>query len=117
MPLHYVTVEFRLRAEGGDGGDTNTTGQHRFLYGVEAWIEGVDQHLENLIADERVELALDPGAAEMAADRLLNQVGSPGVAERMVLELRVLEVVIAEPVEVVKALAATVNCCDDCGTH
>ena len=56
MPLHYVTVEFRLHDQDKI---IEKSGQHRFLYGVEPWIDGVDQQLENLREGEHLEFDLD----------------------------------------------------------
>ena len=47
-PLHYVTVEYRLYHETQENQAKEASGQYRFLYGVESWIEGVDQRLESL---------------------------------------------------------------------
>jgi hypothetical protein len=117
MPLHYVTVEFRLHDKDQKDGIIEKSGQHRFLYGVEPWIDGVDQRLENLREGDHLELNLDSDAAEFVASRLLPQAEWSKVERGLTLELKVVEIAKAEPKEVVKALAATVNCCDHCGGH
>jgi len=117
MPLHYVTVVFRLHDKDREDRVIEKSGQHRFLYGVEPWIDGVDQQLENLREGEHLELNLDPDAAAYVASRLVSREELPEVERGLALELKVVEVVKAEPKEVVKALAATVNCCDHCGGH
>ena len=117
MPLHYVTVEFRLHEEDQGGGFIEKSGQHRFLYGVEPWIDGVDQQLENLRVGEHLEFDLDPDAAEFVLSRLLPQSEWSKVERGLTLELKVVQIEKAEPREVVKALAATVHCCDHCGNH
>jgi len=114
MPLHYVTVEFRFH----DKARMNErSGTHRFLYGIEHWIEGVDQQLEHLREGDRLEVDLDADTAAFVASRLLSQEEWPEVERGLALEVQVVEVVKAEPREVVKALAATVHCCDHCGNH
>jgi len=116
-PLHYITIEFRLHDDDQEERVIEKSGQHRFLYGVEHWIDGVDQLLENLREGDNLELNLDPDAAAFVASRLLTR-GEWSRGERgLALELKVVEVVKAEPREVVKALAATVHCCDHCGDH
>jgi len=90
------------------------TGEHRFLYGVESWIDGVDQQLESLEQGEVVELILDPETSAHVASHLLQ---NNRFVNRLGLELRVVEVAEAEPKDVVKALAASVKCCDHCGNH
>ena len=117
MPMHYVTVEFQLQDEQRDSKAIKTSGRHRFLYGVEAWIEGVDQHLESLSEGEDLKLVLEPEAAAFVVSRLLPADTLFQVEEKLALEVKILEVVKAEPKEVVKALAATVRCCDHCGGH
>jgi FKBP-type peptidyl-prolyl cis-trans isomerase 2 len=117
MPLHYVTVAFRLYDENQENQDVEASGQHRFLYGVESWIEGVDQRLESLTEGEYLELMFEPEAAAFVASKLLQQDALPKVEESLVLELKIVEIVKAEPKEVVQALAATVHCCDHCGDH
>jgi len=114
MPLHYVTVEFRLQDHDGV---VEKSGQHRFLYGVEPWIDGVDQRLENLREGDHLELNLDPATAAFVVSRLLLREECPELERGLALELEVVEVVKAEPKEVIKALAATVHCCDHCGGH
>ena len=114
MPLHYISVEFRLHDQEKR---IEKSGQHRFLYGVEPWIDGVDQQLENLREGDHLELNLDPDTAAFVASRLLSQEDWPKLESVLALELKVVEVVKAEPKEVVKALAATVQCCDHCGGH
>ena len=57
-PLHYVTIEFRLYDEKQENQAMEASGQHRFLYGVESWIDGVDQRLESLEEGEYLELVL-----------------------------------------------------------
>ena len=117
MPMHYVTVEFRLRDEDGDSGATETAGQHRFLYGVESWIEGVDQHLESLREGEDLNLVLESDGAEFVASHLLRPDTPSDKKKRFAFEVRIVKVVKAKPREVVKALAASVKCCDHCGSH
>jgi hypothetical protein len=117
LPLHYITVEFRLRDQDQEERVIEKSGQHRFLYGVEPWIDGVDQQLENLREGDHLELNLDPATAVFVASRLLSQGEWPELERGLALELKVVEVVKAEPKEVVKALAATVHCCDHCGGH
>ena len=117
MPLHYVTVVFRLHDKDREDRVIEKSGQHRFLYGIESWIDGVDQQLENLREGDHLELNLDPDTAALVASRLLSQEEWPKLESGLALELKVVEVVKAEPKEVVKALAATVHCCDHCGGH
>ncbi len=117
MPLHYVTVVFRLYDKDREDRVIEKSGQHRFLYGVESWIDGVDQQLENLREGDHLELNLDPDTAAFVTSRLLSQEEWPKLESGLALELKVVEVVKAEPKEVVKALAATVHCCDHCGGH
>ena len=117
MPLHYVTVEFRLHEEVRGGGVIEKSGQHRFLYGVEPWIDGVDQQLENLREGDQLKFDLDADAAQFVVSRLLPQGEWSKVEGELTLELKVVEIIKAEPKEVVKALAATVHCCDHCGSH
>jgi hypothetical protein len=117
MPLHYVTVVFRLHDKDREDRVIEKSGQHRFLYGVESWIDGVDQQLENLREGDHLELNLDPDTAAFVASRLLSQEEWPKLESGLALDLKVVEVVKAEPKEVVKALAATVHCCDHCGGH
>ncbi len=117
MPLHYVTVDFHLHDKDREDRVIEKSGQHRFLYGVESWIDGVDQQLENLREGDHLELNLDPDTAAFVASRLLSQEEWPKLESGLALELKVVEVVKAEPKEVVKALAATVHCCDHCGGH
>jgi hypothetical protein len=114
IPLHYVTVEFRLRDQNRI---IEKSGQHRFLYGVEHWIDGLDQQLENLREGDHLKLKLDSHTAALVASRLLSREEWPELERGLALELKVVEVVKAEPKEVVKALAATVQCCDHCGGH
>jgi Ni,Fe-hydrogenase III large subunit len=113
--MHYVTVQFRLHGEHLENRDIEVTGEHRFLYGVESWIDGVDQQLESLEQGEVVELILDPETSAHVASHLLLQESK--VEKRLALALRVVEVVKATPRDVVKALAASVKCCDHCGNH
>ena len=113
-PMHYVTVEFRLLGENVEDRAIEVGGEHRFLYGVEQWIEGVDQKLENLGEGELLELILDSEASAHVASHLLQE---NKVEKQLVLELRVVQVVKAKPREVVKALAAAVKCCDHCGSY
>jgi hypothetical protein len=117
MPLHYVTVAFRLYDEKRENQAMEASGQHRFLYGVESWIEGVDQRLESLTEGEYLELMLESEAAAFVASKLLQQDEFSEVEKSLVLELKIVEIVKAEPKEVVQALAATVHCCDHCGDH
>ncbi|MEE9122595.1 MAG: hypothetical protein V3U56_15145 [Syntrophobacteria bacterium] len=116
-PLHYVTVEFRLYDEKQENRAMEASGQHRFLYGVESWIDGVDQRLESLAEGEYLELVLESEAAAFVVSHLLHQDEFPQVDIRLMLELRIVEVVKADPKEVVKTLAASVTCCDHCGSH
>ena len=116
-PLHYVTVEFRLYDEKQQNRTMEASGQHRFLYGVESWIEGVDQRLESLVEGEHLELVLESEAATFVASRLLHQDELTKVENSLVLEVKIVDIVKAEPREVVQALAATVHCCDHCGDH
>ncbi|MDH3803276.1 MAG: hypothetical protein OEU80_14485 [Deltaproteobacteria bacterium] len=116
-PLHYVTVEFRLYDEKQENQALEASGQHRFLYGVESWIDGVDQRLESLEEGESLELVLESEAAAFVASQLLHQDEFPQVDIPLLLELRIVEVVKADPKEVVQALAASVRCCDHCGSH
>ena len=116
-PLHYVTVEFRLYDEKQENQALEASGQHRFLYGVESWIDGVDQRLESLEEGESLELVLESEAAAFVASQLLHQDELSKVEKSLVLELKIVEIVKAEPKEVVQALAATVHCCDHCGDH
>ena len=117
MPLHYVTVAFRLYDEKQENQAMEASGQHRFLYGVESWIEGGDQRLESLTEGQYLELTLESEAAAFVASKLLHQDEVPQVDIPLMLELRIVEVVKADPKEVVKALAASVSCCDHCGSH
>lgn len=117
MPLHYVTVEFWLRDENQANGSIGTSGQHRFLYGVESWIDGVDQQLAGLEEGEYLQLILEPDAAAFVASQLLPQGELSNIDRSLALQLKIVQVVKAEPREVVKALAATVSCCDHCGGH
>jgi hypothetical protein len=117
MPLHYVTLEYRLRVEDQKSQVSVTSGKHRFLYGVESWIDGLDQQLENLTEGESHELILEPESVPSAAALLLPEEELPELIGRFALEMRVVEVVKAEPIEVTKALAASVSCCDHCGNH
>jgi hypothetical protein len=117
MPLHYVTVAFRLYDEKQENQAMEASGQHRFLYGVESWIEGVDQRLESLTEGQYLELTLESETAAFVASKLLHQDEVPQVDIPLMLELRIVEVVKADPKDVVKALAASVSCCDHCGSH
>lgn len=116
-PLHYITVDFRLRSEAKDGEELEASGRHRFLYGVESWIEGIVQHLDGLAEGETLELLLEPEAARSVESQLLGQTRVAGEARQVILELTVARVVEAEPREVVKALARSVHCCDHCHEH
>ena len=113
-PLHYVTVEFRFYDKDRV---YERSGRHRFLYGVEPWVDGVDQKLEHLKVGDHLELDLDSDTAALVASCLLSQEEWPEVGRGWALEVEVVEVVKAEPKEVVKALAATVHCCDHCSGH
>ena len=115
--LHYVTVEFRLYDEKQENQALKASGQHRFLYGVESWIDGVDQRLESLEEGESLELVLESEAAVFVASKLLHQDEFPQADMRLMLELKIVEVIRADPKEVVRALAASVTCCDHCGSH
>lgn len=117
MPMHYVTIEFQLQDEDRDNRANYTSGQHRFLYGVESWIEGVDQHLESLREGEDLKLVLEPEAAVFVASQLVPLDRLSDMKKKLALEVKIVEVVKAEPKEVVKALAASVKCCDHCGSH
>ena len=117
MPLHFVTVQFWLYAEGENSKARVTAGKHRFLYGIESWLEGIDQQLESLPEGETLELLLEAEAARAVAFNLQGAGDFTVTDEPLVLELRVVEIVKAEPREVVKALAASVHCCDHCGGH
>jgi FKBP-type peptidyl-prolyl cis-trans isomerase 2 len=116
-PLHYVTVEFRLYDEEQQNRTMEASGQHRFLYGVESWIEGIDQRLESLTEGEHLELVLESEAATFVASRLLHQDELTKVENSLILEVKIVDIVKAEPREVVQALAATVHCCDHCDSH
>jgi hypothetical protein len=116
-PLHYVAIEYCLDDNSEDNGGIETSGQHRFLYGVESWIDGVDQQLEGLQEGELLELRLDSGAAALVVYHLLPQLDLPETESNLALRVKIVEVVKAEPREVIKALAATVHCCDHCGDH
>ena len=113
-PMHYVTVEFRLHGTDKKDQNREVTGEHRFLYGVESWIDGVDQELQSLEEGEAVEIILEPETSAHVASHLV-PVDRGG--KWLALELLVVEVVKAEPREGVKALAASVRCCDHCGGH
>ena len=103
-PLHYVTVEFRLYHEKQENQAVEASGQHRFLYGVESWIEGVDQKLESLTEGECLELMLESEAGAFVASQLLHQDELSKVEKSLVLELKIVEIVKAEPKEVGRAL-------------
>jgi FKBP-type peptidyl-prolyl cis-trans isomerase 2 len=112
--MHYVTVQFSLHGGNLLKRDKEVRGEHRFLYGIESWIDGVDQQLESLEEGAVLELVLDTATSAHVVSHLLQG----DVAEkRLALELRVVEVVKAEPREIVKALAASVKCCDHCGDY
>jgi hypothetical protein len=117
MPLHHVTIEYRLDDNSEDTGRIETSGQHRFLYGVESWIDGVDQQLEGLQQGEHLELQLDAEAAAFVVYHLLPQLDMAKIKSDLALRVKIVDVVKAEPREVIKALAATVHCCDHCGGH
>ena len=117
MPMHYVTVEFQLQDEDRHNRAIKTSGQHRFLYGVESWIEGVDQRLQSLREGEDLKLILEPEAAVLVASQLLPPDRQSEMKNKLALEVKIVKVVKAEPQEVVKALAASVHCCDHCGSH
>ncbi|MGB5924111.1 MAG: hypothetical protein WBH36_17940, partial [Syntrophobacteria bacterium] len=87
--LHYVTVEFRLYDEKQENQALEASGQHRFLYGVESWIDGVDQRLESLEEGESLELVLESEAAACVASQLLHQDEFPQVDIPLLLELRI----------------------------
>jgi hypothetical protein len=107
--LRHVTVEFSLHSPGQGKGTAVTRRRHRFLYGVQSWIPAVDQKLEGLSEGQVLDLSLEPEVLEGTT------VGGELVGEGPVrLEVRILGVQTAEPREVVKALAATVHCCDHC---
>jgi len=113
-PLHHVTIEYRLDDNSEDHGSIETSGRHCFLYGIESWIDGVDQKLEGLEEGEHLELILDSEAAARTVSHLLPL---HKIKSSPVLQVRIVKVIKAEPSEVVKALAATVHCCDHCGDH
>ena len=113
-PMHYVTVQFRLFSGNKEEQIIEVTGEHRFLYGVESWIDGVDQQLESLERGDVLELIFDEESSSDVASRLLQE---NGVEKRLALDLKIVEVIEAEPREIIKALADSVNCCDHCGNH
>ncbi len=113
-PMHYVTVEYRLHGANVEAQSLEVRGEHRFLYGVESWIDGVDQQLESLEEGEVLELIMDPETSAHVTFHLLNE---NRLEKPLALELKVAKVVKAEPREVVKALADSVKCCDHCGGH
>jgi hypothetical protein len=110
--LRHVTVEFSLHSPGHGGGTAVTRGQHRFLYGVQSWIPVVDGKLEGLSEGQILDLSLQPEA--LAGTTLGVELAGEGPVR---LEVRILGVQTAEPREVIKALAATVHCCDHCEGH
>ena len=116
-PLHYVIVNFRLRSERETSAIPRTLGQHRFLYGVETWISGVDQHLQGIPEGETLELLLEPESSVRVASYLWGHEKVLEAEEQLILELEIVKVEKAEAREVIKALAASVKCCDHCGGH
>jgi len=111
-PLHHVTVEFSLCPREEPAATGIREGRHRFLYGVQTWIPAVDHKLEGLVEGDMVEFSLEPGAL-----RAIGVAIEAGCAHPARLTVRILEVHKAEPREVIKALAATVHCCDHCEGH
>ena len=111
-PLRHVTVEFSLRSPGHGRETSERRGRHRFLYGVQTWIPAVDHKLEGLSAGHVLEFSLEPEAFEATALAVRSAGEGP-----ISLQVRILEVQPAEPREVIKALAATVRCCDRCEGH
>jgi FKBP-type peptidyl-prolyl cis-trans isomerase 2 len=117
MPLHFVTVEFQFHGKAQGGRNLETGGRHRFLYGVETWIDGVDQRLEGAAEGEKLTLFLEPEDLEGTMSGLFGEEEVSEFEDRLALELTVTKVVKAEEREVVKALAASVTCCSHCGGH
>lgn len=111
-PLRHVTVDFSLHSP-GFGRETGVrSGRHRFLYGVQTWIPAVDHKLEGLSEGHVLDLSLEPESLEATALAVGFACEGP-----VRLEVKILEVQTAEPREVIKALAATVRCCDHCEGH
>ena len=111
-PLHHVTLEFSVWPPGEPEATGRREGRHRFLYGVQTWIPAVDHKLEGLVAGDMVEVSLEP--------EILGMIGvavEAGCGHFARLAVRIREVRQAEPREVIKALAATVQCCDHCEGH
>ena len=111
-PLHHVTLEFSLSLPEELKATGRREGRHRFLYGVQTWIPALDHRLEGLFEGDMVEVSLEPeslGAIGVAVEA--------GYEHPARLAVRILEVREAEPREVIKALAATVHCCDHCEGH
>ena len=115
--LHHVTVDFCLRSRTEPDGACVAAGRHRFLYGVESWIAGIDQQLEGLAEGESLELLLESETGSLVASHLSPRDELAEVEQRLSLELKIVQVEKAEPREVIKALAASVRCCDHCGGH
>ncbi len=113
-PMHYVTVEFRLFTGNEEEQNLETAGEHRFLYGVESWIDGVDQQLESLEKGDVLKLIFDKESSSDVASRLLQE---NRMEKRLALDLKIVEVIEAEPREIIKALADSVKCCDHCDSH
>jgi len=111
-PLHHVTVEFSLSPLKEPAATGIREGRHRFLYGVQTWIPAVDHRLDGLFEGDIVEFSLEPAALRASGVAV-----EPECAHPARLVVRIVEVQKAEPREVVKALAATVHCCDHCEGH
>jgi FKBP-type peptidyl-prolyl cis-trans isomerase 2 len=111
-PLHHVTVEFSLCLPAELKATGRRAGRHRFLYGVQTWIPAVDHRLEDLLEGDMVEVSVEPEVL-----RAIGVAVEAGYGHPARLAVRILEVRKAEPREVIKALAATVHCCDHCEGH
>lgn len=111
-PLHHVTLEFSLFLPEELKATGIREGRHRFLYGVQTWIPAVDHELEGLVEGDVVEFSLEP-----AALRTIGVAIEAGCERPARLAVKILEVQKAEPREVIRALAATVHCCDHCEGH
>ena len=110
--LHHITVEFSLGSPDDPPETDKRRRRHRFLYGVQTWIPAVDHKFEGLVEGDTVELLVEPetlGAIGLAVEA--------AGASPVKLAVRIVEVRMAEPREVIKALAATVHCCDQCEGH
>lgn len=114
--LHHVTVGYRVRwKDDRRGGGGDRLRRHRFLYGVETWVAGIDPKLEGLAEGETVELSPDEEVLAALAWEPGDEIPSP--QEVFAVEVRLLHVEKAEPRAVIKALAAQVRCCDRCEDH